>query len=76
MFWTGGTSYLSTQHGVMRFGIEGDHAASGSYLPSEVGRKGRRFLSLGGTGLDLRFGGEVLRGVTEVEVKEGDHARF
>jgi hypothetical protein len=38
MFWTGGTSYLSTQHGVMRFGIDGDHAASGSYLPSEVGR--------------------------------------
>ena len=29
---------MSTQHGVMRFGIDGDHAASGSYLPSEVGR--------------------------------------
>jgi hypothetical protein len=48
MFWTGGTSYLSTQHGVMRFGIDGDHAASGSHLPSEVGRKGHRFLSLEG----------------------------
>jgi hypothetical protein len=49
MFWTGGTSYLSTQHGVMRFGIDGDHAASGSYLPSEVGEgEGHRFLSLEG----------------------------